>query len=214
MREWVEADDNQPCDADCFAEISAMVLRCVYNRDHEELSRIHSMLSPLSAKLSRRLRARKIPTEVVQSAEIPALAAMVRGTLHIMEKDDPQRAVELIRHGSNVLSILLRAGGNLRLDQIRDSWPDKANKPSTSTISRTLSAMEEAGFIHRSGITKGRMFRVLDKAWRWDVARLAANTERSERPETQREGEEQMEFDPVRYMNGKEFQQKCLATMP
>ncbi len=165
--QWVNSDDREPCDVDCFAEIKSGVLRAVYQQDRNELKELHLWMTPLAARLSRRLKQDRLPPAVKQSVEAPLLAALVRGVLHIMEKDDPLRAVELIRHGAEVLSILLQKDGNIRLDDFRDLWPGKAAPPSVSTISRALSALEEAGFVQRSGATKGRLYLVLTKAEKW-----------------------------------------------
>ena len=167
FEQWVDSDGLDPCDVDCFAEVKSVVLRCVYEQNRSDLADLHAWLTPLAAKLSLQLKQQGITLAVRQAAEAPLLAAVVRGVLHIMEKDDPRRAVELIRHGAEVLSILLDKDDDIRLDELRDLWPGTAGPPSASTISRALSSLEEAGFVQRTGATKGRRYLVLAKAQRW-----------------------------------------------
>lgn len=166
LEEWANRDDDSPCDPECLAEVRSKAIQCVYAKDHTELARLHTLLSTIGAKISRRLAKQKIPPAVIQAAEIPMLAAMVHGTLFLMEKEDPAQAVQLISHGSTVLAILMNEAGTLNLEKIQQRWP-KGRKPSVATISRTIAALEEAGFLQRTGNTRGRKFRILAKARQW-----------------------------------------------
>lgn len=171
LQHWVDSDIGKPCDPDCLAEMHGWIARQLYDKNREELRRLHSFLSPLSAKLSRALTKMRTPLATIQAAEMPALSGMIRGILFIMEKDDPTYAVNTIHHGCAVLEVLMKEGGGVRLNEIREKWPGSDQPPSASTISRAISALEEAGFIQRSGATKGRKFHILDKAQRWDMLR-------------------------------------------
>ena len=171
LKKWVASDINEPCDPDCLAEVHSWISEQLYNKNRDELRKLHTFLSPLSAKLSRTLTKKKTQLATIQAAEIPPLSAMIHSILFIMEKDDPASAVNTIRHGEEVLEVLLKTEGNVRLYEIRDQWSRNSQPPSVSTISRAVSALEEAGFIQRSGATRGRRFHILDKARRWNLSR-------------------------------------------
>lgn len=161
-REPFETSPDEPA---CLNELSTLVIRRIYDQQHQPLDRLRSELTPIAARLRRHLEA--VPRQHRKAAEISAWTSVINGILFILEYDDPQQAASLISNGQTILRILTEPGRDeARIGTIRDNWPD-GDPPSAASISRALGTLEEAGFLQRFGTTKGRKIRLLPKAGYW-----------------------------------------------
>ena len=165
LRQWAEkAEIDKPMEAPELAELDNLIIRAIYNLDHNPIEEFRDGLSPIAALLRSFLKT--VPLAARQAVGISMWARILRGIAFIIEKDDPIQAVELIKNGATVLEVLIRINNpQVTIAEIKSHWLN--NPPSEATISRVLGALEEAGFVQREGATKGRRIHLLPKAHHW-----------------------------------------------
>lgn len=167
IEKWAQGTDwEMPAEHELITEFKTFVIREMYDHNYESLKQLRSTITPIAAEL--RDRNKSIPLSHRQASEISVINNIVQGILFIMEQDDPEHAAKLIKHGDKILKIITDMNDSeIKLDAIREQWPGVDPSPSGSTISRALGALEEAGFVQRSGATKGRSLRLTPKAKHW-----------------------------------------------
>jgi hypothetical protein len=114
---------------------------------------------------------RAVEPRLRQAAALIGAAGVARAILSEME-DDPAVAVESVREGATLLplvrDLVAASEGRFSLGELRKAWAKRhSDAPDETTLSRRLAAFEEAGLIHRSGLTSARRTQLLDKALVW-----------------------------------------------
>ena len=176
VRAW--ARGGPPPGDDALSDLRGLVARTVLGHDRATLRTLHETLTPAAAALNRRLATAAVPPWVPEAAGIPVLAAVVRAALHGLEWDDVGGAIAGIRHGAALLRAIAKAVAALgrehqeyvsvQLGELAAAAAEgSAEPPSPSTVSRGLSALDEAGLIHLAGATRARRCAILPRAWAW-----------------------------------------------
>ena len=179
IKKWAKKPGaDRTLDPSTLTDLTTIVIRSVYDHQYAPLDVLRNELTPIAANFYDWIR--EIPEPQRQAMKISLLSDVVRGSLFIMEHDDPKRAASLIPKGEIVLDILTRTNKEeMGIEHILKHWPEELESvPSPSTISRVLGALEEAGFLQRVGATKGRKLRLLPKAELW--REITGETEKAE----------------------------------
>jgi len=165
-----------------LSKIRTFVTDAVVTQNYERLKQLHRRLTPLAYSISENLAKKNaLPPWAFQVTQAPVLAAVTRIAMHYLTRISPEIALQHIRHGEVILKImrnlLLEKTDNqknsvyfLNLNEIRDEICKRSSIKktiSTSTISRSVRALEEADFIHCTGATRNRKFKFLNKALTW-----------------------------------------------
>ena len=168
LKKWARERNGQECDPDVLGDVKTALIDGIYYRSQKDLDQIRLQLSPVSSELLRRLEKKGVAFADLQSAEVAVIDEIARAALFLMERDDPETSLAQIRHGKMVLDILTAdPNASLSNQDILKRWPSDLDKPSNSTISRTLAALEDAGFVLRQGSTRGRKCLLTPKAEAW-----------------------------------------------
>ena len=171
LKAWAESfEAGATLDPGLVADLRSAIIHGIHSQDHPALDRLRAGLTPAAARLRART-ADGIPEDLRQAAELCALAGLVHGALFLLERDDPHSAVKLIPNGRATLQLavsLERQGhGPINLQTIIDHWDAPTRQPSKSTLSRSLAALEQVGFVRREGATRGMRIQILPRAHRW-----------------------------------------------
>ena len=176
LADWVFANCKEPADFGTMTELRTTLVNTVMAQEPEQLTALEHLLSPLAAHLSQRLAEEELPLWLSQAAEIPALAVMARLARSHITWVDPEKSLARIRHGKPCLRLLLECCGRkpepgASVELSLDKWVQELEKKecliSTSTLSRVLKALEQAGFIQLRGATRDRHCVLLAKACDW-----------------------------------------------
>ena len=178
LRQWVLADTEKPADPAAMAEMRTVVTNAVMKPTSDSLAELNHLLSTLATPLSQQLIRKGLDLKTLQSAEIPVWSALVRIARDHITWVDPEKSLALIRHGEQVLQLLMFDDGerhtpgdakDLRLRDWSEQMARQTGKGfSTSTLSRVLKGLEQAGFIQLFGATRGRRCVFLAKACAWE----------------------------------------------
>ena len=178
LKQWVLADTEKPAAPTTMAEMRTVVTNAVMEPTSDSLAELNHLLSPLAAHLSQQLVRKGTDLKTLQSAEVPVWSAMVRIARDHITWVDPEKSLALIRHGEQVLQLLMfdekgshnpGDGKDLCLKDWSKHIATQTGKGlSTSTLSRVLKGLEQAGFIQLFGATRGRRCVFLAKACAWE----------------------------------------------
>lgn len=167
VERWAHEGEGE-VDPDALADLRGAVAAAALGGDRERLLALGDRLGPLAAALDRRLRAAHVERWIVQAAGASTLAAVIRGALGALDRARPAEALSRIPLGLPILRALAAGeaapGDYARLDLTRLAEALDGETPSKSRLSRALTALEVAGFVHLAGATRSRVVSLLPLA--------------------------------------------------
>jgi hypothetical protein len=180
-------------DNEVLSYASLLVAGSMINNDYESLTELKNRLTPMAAKITRRLNSLNIPVADLQASAIPAMSSLVHGAFQYLEWNDPVSTLKRIKYGEDVLAILINNNFKnnltkkdfieLNLPFIEKTLTEKKLKLSQATISRCIKLLEQKAFIHLTGSTRSRKCHILQKAWQWYETVKADESRKAESPD-------------------------------
>ena len=189
LEQWISSADGSTIDNETLSYACLLVSGAMINHDYETLTELKNRLTPLAAKISRRLYSLNIPPADLQASGIPVMSSLVRAAFQYLEWNDPVSTLKRIRYGEEILSILIKSSLKnssdkkdsfvLNLPFIEKTLAENKTKLSQATISRCIKLLEQKAFIHLMGATRSRKCHILQKAWQWYEAAVKTDEKKS-----------------------------------
>ena len=195
LEEWIASGMGSSIANETLSYACLLISDAMINHDYESLSELKNRLTPLAAKISRRLQSLNIPPAELQASGIPVMSSLVRAAFQYLEWNDPVSTLEHIRYGKEILAILIKNSLNstsdkndsfiLNLPSIEKILTKNQKKLSQATISRCLKLLDQKAFIHLTGSTRSRKCHILHKSWQWYETAAKADEKKSVEPDMQ-----------------------------